>query len=81
MKLIRCPHCGAEKIGPKSERWPDGGPVVMARWVGTAEFPLTLKCHRCTNVVRLRAPDFNRLPEMSETEVERFAPSAQLAVD
>jgi hypothetical protein len=81
MKLITCPRCKEKLIGPKSDRWPRGGPVIMSRWVGRSNFPVVLKCHRCTGAVKLTVVDFNRLPSMTPEQVRELAPSAQGAVD
>lgn len=81
MKLITCSLCGEKLMGPKSDRWPGGAPVIMGRWVGGTQFPVAFKCRRCTGVVRLSVVEFNRLPSMTAKEVQELAPSAQVAVD
>jgi len=65
VKLIVCPHCKAKAIGPPTEDHPQGGPVLMGRWIGSSDHPVVFKCHRCTNAIRLRAIDFNGLPEIA----------------
>ena len=62
MKLIPCAHCGARNIGPKSDKYPNGMPVVFGRWTGGAG-KIVVKCHRCTNSMKIGPVDFNRLPE------------------
>lgn len=54
---------------------------MMNRFVGNSDYPVILKCHRCTNVVKITAVAFNGLPEMTAAQRKKFAPSAQLAVD
>jgi hypothetical protein len=81
VKLIICPDCGSKKIGPKSERWPSGGPVLMSRWIGGSTHDVVFKCHHCTSAFKLSAVAFNGLPEMTPAQVKELAPSAQDAVD
>jgi hypothetical protein len=79
MKLITCTHCGARKIGPSSGQQLHGAPVVMGRWTGKSH-PMVVKCHRCTNSMKLTSLDFNRLPELTSGELEELGFNAQLAV-
>lgn len=79
MKLIACTNCGARKIGPKNAQHPNGIPVVFGKWTGRAH-PLIVKCHRCTNAMKLTAVDFNRLPEATPEELKDLGLSSQLAV-
>lgn len=75
MKLIKCSHCGADKIGPKTEKWPNGSPVAFAKWTGQA-YPLILKCGRCTNAIRISAVQFNGLPSLTDHEKDALGFSA-----
>lgn len=79
MKIISCSHCGARKIGPKSGQFPNGVPVVFGRWTGRSN-AIVVKCHRCTNAMKLTAVDFNRLPVATPEELKEFGLSPQLAV-
>jgi hypothetical protein len=81
MKLVTCPHCGADRIGPVSDAAPRGRAVVMSRFNSGGAFPVILKCHRCTNAIKLDPVRFNGLPEMTDEQVSRLAPSLQPAVD
>lgn len=76
MKLICCPHCKSDKIGPAHGLRVGSSPVMMGKWLGTSEFPVVFKCYHCTNVVRITAPEFHRLPEMTEAEVARYTEDA-----
>lgn len=79
MKLVSCSNCGARKIGPKSAAHPNGIPVVFGKWTGRSG-PIIVKCHRCTNAMKLTAVDFNRLPVVTAEELKDLGLSAQLAV-
>ena len=79
MKLITCSKCGQRKIGPKNAQHPHGAPVLFGRWTGRGA-PIIVKCHRCTNSMKLTAVDFNRLPAATPEELEALGYSPQLAV-
>ena len=42
--------------------------------------PIVVKCHRCTNSMKLSAVDFNRLPVLTVEEAKDLGLSSQLAV-
>jgi len=67
MKLILCPRCGREAVGPKSERYPNGAPVVFGRFTG-GPAPIVVKCFRCTGSFKLDALAFNGLPEVTDEQ-------------
>ena len=71
MKLITCPHCGADEIGPKTEEYPSGRAYILYRWTGK-QYPLQTKCGRCTGVVRMTAVDFNGLPALTPEQLEKY---------
>lgn len=79
MKLISCPHCGAKAIGPKTDQFPNGRPVVFGRWTG-GPYPLIYKCHRCMKPIRTTAVQFNGLPSLSESQLKELGISPQPAV-
>jgi hypothetical protein len=80
-KLITCRNCGAEKIGPKNAKWPDGAPVIYG-YFSCGPGYVVVKCHRCTNSFKLNAIQFNGLPNLTEAQYEEFlAPKPQLAVE
>lgn len=62
MKLIPCPTCKREALGPPSPKMPEGEPVAFGRFTG-GESPIMVKCFRCGGSFRLGALDFNALPE------------------
>lgn len=64
MKLIPCPRCGREAVGPRSEAYPGGAPVAFGRFTG-GQTPIVVKCFRCTGSFKLDVMTFNRLPEVS----------------
>ncbi len=72
MKLIPCPHCAREALGPKSPAYPDGAPVVFGRYTGGAH-PIVVKCFRCKSSWKLDARTYASLPEMSADEVKELA--------
>lgn len=74
MKLIRCQLCGADKIGPTSDRWPHGAPVTMGHH-SNGKGVIVMKCHRCTGAFKLGAMQFNGLPELTASERERYLAS------
>lgn len=69
MKVIPCPKCGREAIGPKRPEFPDGAPVVFGRWSGGGD-QIVVKCFRCTGSFKLDVLQFNRLPEASADELK-----------
>lgn len=80
MKLIRCQLCGADRIGPITERWPNGAPVIWGYHSGAGNH-IVVKCHRCTGSFKLGAVQFNGLPSLNETEKKLYlAPNSQPAV-
>lgn len=68
MKLIPCPKCGREALGPKSEQYPHGAPVVFGRFTGGRD-PIIVKCFRCTGSFKLDALTFNGLPPVSADQM------------
>lgn len=71
MKLITCPSCGAEAIGPATEKYPRGMPYVVRKWT-SKQYPLTTKCRRCFAPIRLTAVQFNGLPDMPEEQQAKY---------
>ena len=69
MKLIPCPKCGREVLGPKSPGYPNGAPVAFGRFTGGRD-PIIVKCFRCTRSFKLDALTFNGLPDMSADQVK-----------
>jgi hypothetical protein len=70
MKLIVCPSCGAEAIGPVTERFPRGTPYIVRKWT-SKQYPLITKCRRCFQPIRMTAIEFNRLPDMTEEQIQK----------
>lgn len=76
MKLIACPECKSETIGPKTEKFPHGMPYVIRRWTSKG-YPLITKCRRCFAPIKLTAVDFNGLPEMSDEQKTKYDLSSE----
>ena len=79
MKLVTCTNCGQRLIGPKTEKHPNGAPVIFGRFTGGGG-PVIVKCHRCTNSMKLTAGAFNRLPELTPLQVKELGLYSQHAV-
>jgi hypothetical protein len=80
MKLIRCQLCGAERIGPFTARFPQGAPVMWGHFSGGGGW-IGVKCHRCTGTFRMKASQFNGLPDLTAAQREEFlATKSQPAV-
>lgn len=64
MKLIPCKGCGTTALGPKTEKFPNGAPMV----VGSVSTTLVFKCQRCKMSYKVGVKEFNSLPPISEQE-------------
>lgn len=71
MKLIPCPTCKLPAVGAKSEKFPDGIPVVMARFTG-GMFPVIIPCQRCKRSFKLDPMTFNSLPLLSSDQLSKM---------
>lgn len=71
MKLIPCPRCEREAVGPKTEAFPGGAPVVFGRFTG-GRAPIVVKCFRCTGSFKVDAMTFNGLPEMTKDQAKEM---------
>lgn len=69
MKVIICPTCRREAIGPPNDRFPVGVPVVMGRFTG-GQFPVVVHCDRCKRSFHVDALAFNALPQITPKQVE-----------
>lgn len=69
MKLIPCPKCGVTAIGPTSDRYPNGAPVVFGRFTGGRD-PVVVKCFRCKGSFKLDAQAFSRIPVAGAVELK-----------
>lgn len=71
MKLIPCPRCGREAVGPVTSGYPGGAPVVFGRFTGGGA-PIVVKCHRCTMSFKLDELMFARIPEMTKQQMKEL---------
>jgi len=71
MKLISCPSCKSETIGPINEKYPQGMPYVVRRWTGR-QYPLITKCRRCFQPIKMTVVEFNGLPAMTDDQIEKY---------
>lgn len=69
MKLIPCPTCGREAVGPKSDAFPNGAPVAFGRFTG-GHSPIVVKCFRCMRAFKLDVLTYNGLPELQADQVK-----------
>jgi hypothetical protein len=76
MKLITCPKCNTEAIGPKSDKWPHGMPYIIYRWTGK-QYPLITKCRRCSEPIKMTPKEFNGLPDMTPEQIEKYVPKKE----
>jgi hypothetical protein len=66
-----CPRCKRQAVGPKSERWRDGEPIVIGRFT-SGRNPMVVKCFRCGGAFKVDALAFNSAPEAEQTMVEKL---------
>lgn len=71
MKLITCAACGSETIGPKTDKFPYGMPLVM-RFFSGKQYPILTKCRRCGEPIRITPVQFNGLPDMTDEQIEKY---------
>jgi hypothetical protein len=70
-KVIPCPRCRREAVGPKTDQFPGGVPVVFGRFTGGRN-PIVVKCYRCTGSFKVDALMFNSIPEATETQMRNL---------
>lgn len=68
VRAVICPRCKRQAVGPKSERWRDGEPIVMSRFSG-GRHPIVVKCMRCTGAFKVDALSFHSFPVASDEQV------------
>lgn len=71
MKLIPCPSCSREAVGPATAQYPAGVPVVFGRYTGGPS-PIVVKCFRCMRSFKLDAQAYARLPEMTADQMRNL---------
>jgi len=71
MKVIPCPRCRREAVGPKSDQFPNGVPVVFGRFTGGRN-PIIVKCFRCTVSFKVDALTYNQLPTATQEQIQKL---------